>query len=371
MRKKWFFGNIKAAAKKYKTKKEWSVKDLASYAAAKRRNLLNNKKITGHFAKRTWPRYWTFERIKSAAKKYKTKKEWSIKDKLSYDAARERKLNKNKEITGHFTKTIWYSPIKAKWTFKKIKSAAKKYKTKKEWLTKDRHSHYAAKVKNLLNNHEVTGHFEKFDRTKIWTKKLVLSTAKKFKTIKEWQAKYDGAYQKAAKLKILDQATSHMNRLGDKYNRCIYTIKIKNKKIIYVGLTSDYESRIKEHLKSKRFINLKRKFGKNCIISRKITDYMPIDKAANTEKKQINFFKKKGFNILNKNPGGSLGSITGIWTKEAIFKSAKKYKFLKDWRKHESTAYSTAKRKGYLKEIRKFLIVDWKKIRYPINELIS
>ena len=94
---------------------------------------------------------------------------------------------------------------------------------------------------------------------------------------------------------------------------------------------------------------------------------MSIDRAADTEKKQINLFKKKGYDILNKHPGGSLGSITGIWTKEAIFKSAKKYKFLKDWRKHDSTAYATARKNGYLKEIRKFLIVDWKKIRYPIN----
>ena len=110
----------KAAAKKYKTRKEWMIKGLASYAAAKKRKLLNNKQITGHFAKRTWPRYWTFERIKSSAKKYKTKKEWSIKDKLSYDAARERKLNKNKQITGHFTKTTWPSY----WTYEKIKSGA-------------------------------------------------------------------------------------------------------------------------------------------------------------------------------------------------------------------------------------------------------
>ena len=94
---------------------------------------------------------------------------------------------------------------------------------------------------------------------------------------------------------------------------------------------------------------------------------MSINKAADTEKKQINFFKKKGFDILNKNPGGSLGSITGIWTKEAIFKSAKRYKYLKDWRKKDGSAYVTAKKKGYLKEIRKFLIVDWKKIRYSIK----
>ena len=312
---------------------------------------------------------WFFGNIKAAAKKYKTKKEWSIKDKLSYDAARERKLNKNKEITGHFTKTIWHYPNRPNWTYKKIKSAAKKYKSMNEWIRKDRFSQRAARERKLTKNVDIVGHFEKFDRTQIWTKKLVLSTAKKFKTIKEWQANYDGAYQKASKLKILDQATSHMKRVGDKYNRCIYTIKIKNKKIIYVGLTNDYETRIKEHLKSRRFVNLKKKFGKNCIIAKKITDYLPIDKAANYEKRKINSFKKKGFKLLNKHPGGSLGSITGIWTKEAIFKSAKKYKYLKDWRKFEATAYVTAKKKGYLKEIRKFLIVDWKKIRYPLRNL--
>ena len=54
------------------------------------------------------------------------------------------------------------------------------------------------------------------------------------------------------------------------------------------------------------------------------------------------------------------------WFFKSIKAAAKKYKYLKDWRKNETVAYATAKKKGYLKEIRKFLIVDWKKIRYPL-----
>ena len=45
--------------------------------------------------------------------------------------------------------------------------------------------------------------------------------------------------------------------------------------------------------KINKIINLKKKFGRNCIVSKKITDYMSIDKAASAEKKQINLFKKK------------------------------------------------------------------------------
>ena len=49
-----------------------------------------------------------------------------------------------------------------------------------------------------------------------------------------------------------------MTPIGSHYYRCIYSLEIKGQKKIYIGLTYNYQRRIRDHLKSKRFIELKK-----------------------------------------------------------------------------------------------------------------
>ena len=68
----------------------------------------------------------------------------------------------------------------------------------------------------------------------------------------------DGEYQAASKYGWLNEATKHMGLMGSRYYRCLYTIKIKGKKLIYVGLTYNFDQRIKDHLKLKDLRNIKK-----------------------------------------------------------------------------------------------------------------
>ena len=70
-------------------------------------------------------------------------------------------------------------------------------------------------------------------------------------------------------------------------------------KIIYFGLTFRFERRIKDHLESKRFMELKRKYGSNCLEVKKLTDYIDVKTAQKLEIKLISKMKDRNFILLN------------------------------------------------------------------------
>ena len=144
----------------------------------------------------------------------------------------------------------------------------------------------------------------------------------------------------------------------------IKTDEVKNKNMIYIGLTFNFKQRIEQHLDSKRFVGIKKKYGKKSLIIKQITKYMPVEEAGKRENILITKCNKKGYQVLNKKKGGDLGSIASKWTKEKVIESAKKFKTQKKWRAKAPAAYSTAKQKGYLKEAQQFLYVQREKIRY-------
>lgn len=307
-------------------------------------------KKTGRFVK-----YWTNNEIIDDAIKFKYYSDWRIKGK-SYHSAKYRKLLNHPKIKKHFKSKYLKE---TSWTFNKIKNSAKKYKTKKEWRADTKSSYNIAKMKKLTNNKDITGHFSQTDRTRKWTKKKILESSKGHKTIKSWRDNHPQAYTRAHRIKILDKITSKMIRLGDQYKRCIYSIKIKKYKIIYIGLTYNFDQRIQSHLKTKRFLKLRKKFGKNSLLIKKLSPYIDRAKAAEKEKNLIQKYKVNGYKILNRKEGGGLGSMKRMWNKESIYKSSKKYKFLRDWRTEESGAYQAAKKLGYLNDIKKNLKKMW------------
>ncbi|QNJ54922.1 hypothetical protein vBValMR10Z_382 [Vibrio phage vB_ValM_R10Z] len=98
---KWTLERLKADALKYKTRKEWNKKSTGAYSAAYKRGVLDE--CCAHMLDTRKPNgYWTLERLKEDALKYKTRKEWNKKSRKAYDAARSRSLID--ECCGHMPK---------------------------------------------------------------------------------------------------------------------------------------------------------------------------------------------------------------------------------------------------------------------------
>ena len=293
---------------------------------------------------------WTKKKIEATTRKYKTIKEWRINEPLAYNAACKRK------ITSEVTKNL-KAAIRPKnfWNKKTIIEAVRKFKSFEEWIKKDKSQSYSVATNlGLLNDPEVTGHLTKLEFRYIghWTKDKILKDAKKYNSRSEWRKNSASAYQASLNKNIHKKATSHMKLLGSWFKRCLYTIEIKGKKKIYVGLTHNFKKRIYQHM-NKNFA----KYKKNQMIIKQITDYIDSERAVYFEDKLILQKKKAGFELLNKVKGGGLGGTVTPWTKKNIIKSAKKYLYKMEWKKNYPAAYQASKRYGYFETATKHMLI--------------
>ena len=410
MKKKWTGEAILKEAKKYKSKSEWQYNSKASYNAAYNKGLLANfskhmkkpdmtrkwtrevviknakqfkyitewtkkfsgavdtartkgwmKEATAHMVRPAWKglRIWTKEKIIEDAKKFKHRVRWKEKSGGAYAAAMRMGVLKiaTKHMTRPNTKGVNLgrkSPNK--WTDELLKNSASKYKSIKEWRVKEESAYATASMRGLLK--ELT---KNMDRGKVesWTKKSALKSAKKYKHIGDWNTKEGSAYHYVLNNGFIDEATKHMTPLGNQYKRCLYSITVKGTKKIYIGLTGNVDRRQRDHFKTKRFVELSKKYGKSSIVFKQLTKYILVKDAINLEIKLEHDFKKKGYDVLNKVRPGGIGGTTIKWTKKNIINSAKKFSILRDWRIKDPDAYNGATRSNIIKEVSSHMKRIW------------
>ena len=102
--------NCLAEARKYQTISEWQKGSPLSYRWAAKNGWL--EKCSAHMAiSRVPDGYWTLERCKEVASKYKTKVEWRAGDRASFSAANRQKWIS--ECCGHMeTGGLWFATRK-------------------------------------------------------------------------------------------------------------------------------------------------------------------------------------------------------------------------------------------------------------------
>jgi predicted GIY-YIG superfamily endonuclease len=350
MTRKWTREAVIKNAKQFKYITEWTKNFSGAVDTARTKGWM--KEATAHMVRPAWKglRIWTKEKILEDAKKFKHRVRWSEKSGGAYAAAM--RMSILKIATNHMTRPNTKgvnlgrkSPNK--WTNELLKNSASKYKSIKEWRVKEESAYATASMRGLLK--ELT---KNMDRGKVesWTKKSALNSARKYKHIGDWNTKEGSAYHYALNNGFIDEATKHMTPLGNQYKRCLYSITVKGTKKIYVGLTGNADRRKRDHFKTKRFVDLSKKHGKSSIIFKQLTDYILVKDAIKLEIKLEHDFKKKGYEVLNKARPGVIGGTTVKWTKKNIIKSALKFKILKEWRKKDPGAYNAALKLNILKE---------------------
>ena len=344
MRKRfWTKEKIIDEAKKYNTATSWFRNSRSSYGAA--RELGIYKLCSEHMpsiseSNKSRIKYTKAVMLKEA-RKHTTIKEWATSAPGSYAAAWR---------TGIIEKATCHMQRSRKsnhyYTKENIKKEIKKYKSYEELFEKNGALDSGIIRAGLKDDKELMGHLEKRDGIYKWPKEKVLEDALKYDSIKSWRYYSSAAYSTAWNKGWLNEVSAHMRKDGTFYKRCLYSIKIRNQNIVYIGLTFKYKKRIRDHLKTERFINLANKFGVKSIIPNQLTDYIDVNKAQRLEKKLIKKMKESGYEVLNKNNGGSIGGTEIKWSKKKIVESAKKYKTIKEWRKRFDPAYVAALKFG-------------------------
>ena len=246
-----------------------------------------------------------------------------------------------------------------KWTYKLLKNSASKYNSVKEWRTKESSAYATASMRGYLD--QLTKGMIKIGEKGFWTKKRVKRSALKYKTKVDWIKNDDPAYRAAYKNGWIDEITKHMIPIGNRKMRCVYSISIKGKKIIYIGLTGYYQRRIRDHFQTRRLLDLIKEYGKKSIITKQLTKYIIAEEAIKIERQLTQNYKKKNYQVLNISKPGSLGGTTIIWTKEKILKDAKKYKSIREWLKNNKNSYAAAWSMKIIDQATKHMTRLWEK----------
>lgn len=141
-----------------------------------------------------------------------------------------------------------------------------------------------------------------------WTIDLCAIESIKYQTRKEFINGSYNAYQAALRHGWLDEICTHMkipNSLD--YLRIIYAYEFPDN-YVYIGLTKDFKTR--EYARNNNIndpVTLHKNTTNKTPSIIYLTDYIPPLEAQNIEKEFIQEYKDNGWNILNRNSGGSLG----------------------------------------------------------------
>ena len=178
-------------------------------------------------------------------------------------------------------------------------------------------------------------------------------------------------YRECIKNNIIDEVCSHMGNKGNPRLRLIYVYEFEDN-FAYVGLTFNLEYRKSKRLKSEKdsvTIHIKDTGLTPKIIE--LTGLIPEEDAQDMEIYYIEKYRKDGWNILNKNKGGGLGSKSLKWGYNECLLAASNYENKKQFFNGESGAFASAKRNNWMNDCIKRFKIKIIKLRYSKEECHS
>ena len=189
-----------------------------------------------------------------------------------------------------------------------------------------------------------------------WTKEKCWGEALKYNTRNEFCEKSNVAYTKSLRMKWDDEICSHMIRLGNRENRCIYVYEFSDN-CAYVGLTYNLIQRNNYRKLKNNDAVTKHIFETNLIpIIKQLTEYIPTNKASLLENEYIEKYRSNGWIILNRIKGGTIGGVLK-WNFEKCREEALKFNTRTEFKRGNDSAYKSAKRHSWFDEICSHMII--------------
>jgi len=200
-KRKWNFDKILESGKKYNHIFDWETNDVQAYRAAKRYG--HFKEATAHMTKKIRKVFtikYSDADILKVALKFNTPKDWYTESPSTYSIAHQRKLID--KATAHMDRQLEKAGF---YTKEKLRQSALKYRSTFEWIKNEPKFYAAAWRQGLIKkttvhfkNHKpitekvikiktITSHFKRQSTKLKYTKEEVISAAKKFNTRKEWK----------------------------------------------------------------------------------------------------------------------------------------------------------------------------------------
>jgi hypothetical protein len=184
-----------------------------------------------------------------------------------------------------------------------------------------------------------------------WNKENCMLEAVKYLTRSEFKFNSGSAYSSARKNGFLNEICLHMIKLGNRNKRCIYSYEFSDNHV-YVGLTYNIKKRMLWRNENNKD-TVTKYINKTGLIPKfiQLTDFLEINQASVMEGVFLENYKNNGWTILNKAKTGSVGGNNLIWTYDKCQTEALKYKFRNEFRINSGSAYNSAQKNMWLNKI--------------------
>ncbi len=192
---------FKKEALKYKTRTEFSEKNLDMYRLALKQGIIDS--ICKHMD-RPKNKPYTVEELHLEALKYKTRGEFQKYSNGAYQVAKNRKILD--QVCSHMV------VLRHSWTFEELQREALKYEGRMVFFQKNPNAYSAALKRGIMD--EICIHMSP-SQTKAYTVEELRQEALKYKTKSEFENGSSGAYSAALKRDDFDQICSHMKISGN------------------------------------------------------------------------------------------------------------------------------------------------------------
>ena len=341
-------------AKKYSTRNEFQEKNAVAYSYTHKNGwmddcvwFVNGYKIMGKRKTK-----WTYDTCYKEAQKYKTKVELEKNNGTVYNLAQ--KNNWMKDYT-------WFEETRKPngyWTKERCFEAAKECKTRSEFQKTHKSAYSYANKNGWLKDYtwfeekcKPNGYWKDYDNC--------YNEAKKYNTRSEFEKGCGAAYNSARINGWIDDYVwleRKINPYRDGGDN-VYAYFFNDLNAVYVGRTIDPKGRNIQHNKKENCTVL-RFANKNNVSVPEMT-ILKSGLTVNEGKEKEDYYRKKyekeGWNVINIAKtgiqSGSVGSLSnGKWNHKSCYKEALKYSTLKDFRKNSQSAYNSANTNGWLKE---------------------
>jgi predicted GIY-YIG superfamily endonuclease len=243
----------------------------------------------------------------------------------------------------------------AKWNKELAFEVARQFNTLKDFYTEACGCYIYAKRNGLLQDM-----YWLKRAYKVLTHNSVIEESKKYTSRGEFCNNSHSHYTYARRHNLLDdmvwltpKTNSHI------HGHCIYAYIDEQNKVAYIGQTMRISERDKEHRKDSRssvfkyFNSLDKEIPSPICLEQNLHDI----ESQMQEDYWVRQYVNMGYKLLNKAKTGlhcsSLGLCRIKWTKDRVFREAKKYKSSGEFKENNGNAYQIACRKGWIQEIAK------------------
>lgn len=346
--KRWNYDTCLEESKKYKTRTEFHDGSNSAYSVARRNKWLdeytwledgNQKRII-----------WTYENCYNEAKKYNRISDFSKQSPGAYNAA---------VLNGWRDDYTWLSHAK-RWTYDEIYDIAKQFEYKVDFYRNNSGAYDTALRNGWIDDYDwfLDGIKRTGEKHRKWNHETCYKEALKYKTRGEFGTKSTRAYWMAIQNGWIDEYIWLKDERLDLINGeidCVYAYEFSDNHAVYVGRTliNRKKDRDREHLYVRNDAVAKFAIKHNVEVPLPIylEDCLTIKEGVEKERYWIKQYREKGWNVLNKMEGGSIGSLgKGKWNYKTCLAEAKKYKTIKDFLENAPCAYQKAVKNKWIEE---------------------